>query len=60
MQIALKFYYPEIRYELYNIVTDPEENNELSENEPELLAELSSALDEMLAGSNAIPTTQGK
>ncbi|CAA6677020.1 MULTISPECIES: sulfatase [unclassified Lentimonas] len=52
----LKFYYPEVHYELYNVTTDPGENQDLSKSQPERCKQLAALLNAKLTELAAIDT----
>lgn len=52
----IKFYNPEPYYELYNLVNDIEENNNLASKEPQKAQQLASLLETQLQSMGAIPT----
>ena len=52
----LKFYYPEVHYELYNVATDPGENDDLSKSQPERCKQITALLESKLSELNAIDT----
>ena len=55
----MKFHHP-VRYELYNIATDPGENNDLSKSHPELCKQMAQLIDAKLIEVGAIETWAGK
>ena len=50
----IKFYFPTVHYELYNLIKDPSENNDLSQIETDMCNELITQLEKMLKATNAI------
>ena len=55
---VIKHYYPEISYELYNVVTDIEENYDLASEFPRLTQQLAKQLEAQLQELGAIATKQ--
>ena len=56
----LKFYYPEVRYELYNVVQDQGENDDLSKRQPERCQQLAAQLETLLNAIGAIDMWEDK
>lgn len=56
----MKFYFPEVHYELYDLDQDPYEENDLSKSTPELLNTLTAQIDRSLKAVGAIETQEGK
>ncbi len=56
----IKFYFPEVHYELYHLPTDIGENHDLSEKRPQLTATLASRLESMLADLSALEPEPGQ
>lgn len=55
----IKFYYPTVRYELYDLLNDPEENENLFEANKEICRQLSSLLNSRLVELGAIQPVPG-
>jgi arylsulfatase A-like enzyme len=56
----IKFYFPEVHYELYHLPTDIGENRDLSKERPKLTDTLASRLDSMLAELSALEPQPGR
>lgn len=56
----LKFYHPEVRYELYDLSKDPNENNDLSKTESDTCKQLAAFLNTELNAIGAIETWADK
>lgn len=54
----IKLYYPSVRYELYNLIQDPEENFNLVASESDKAAELIALLEAKLVETGAIETKE--
>jgi len=56
----IKFYFPDVHYELYDLSSDPGESHDLAEEQPKLRDELATKLDVALTEMNAIEVKQGR
>ena len=55
----IKFYYPSVRYELYDLLNDPEENENLFQADREICRQLSTLLNSRLVELGAIQAVPG-